>query len=229
VLESTDVEGTKTVRVVIEMKQYLRPKLKSFAETLEDYVRAHTEAIVVLSDYGPLPSATLLARIEPPYRERAFAVGDVHPGSLAAVEEVKSLISANVPGPPRVPASGAKGLSEIREVVVDLSASMDRLLGNEEIIATLRELDATLPLLRWIGVDESIRAEGVGTAGLRALLDIPRDRGTKLAASLRGRELGATLIITDDDGYAQLEHLVKKSALRVAVARGSTIEWDAIP
>ncbi|MDE0778174.1 MAG: hypothetical protein OSB43_17985 [Nocardioides sp.] len=85
--------------LVVEAKQWARSGLKNFNAALTDYSGAHSEATVVLANYGPMSRA--LVRSPP---DRCVALGHVRPDRPTAretmVKQVRSAVPPSKPAPP---------------------------------------------------------------------------------------------------------------------------------
>jgi hypothetical protein len=67
--------------LAVECKQYRRPSNKKFADAITDYGRGHADAQIVLVDYGPARSDTVLKYVASEVRPRATVIGDLHPSA----------------------------------------------------------------------------------------------------------------------------------------------------
>ena len=92
VIRSTDGSTIGRVRYVLEAKQYAKASLRNFSRALRDYAVVHTNAVVALANYGPMPStvtaelAALTAKMKDKrVIERCKAFGNVEPTYPASV------------------------------------------------------------------------------------------------------------------------------------------------
>jgi hypothetical protein len=74
--------------LVLEAKQHLRSANREFREAIEDYAHACPQAGVLLANHGPC-GKTLMAQVAPEASRRALARGNVHPGDMDNVEQLR--------------------------------------------------------------------------------------------------------------------------------------------
>lgn len=84
------------VPLVVECKQYAKPKNKSFADTLTDYAHGHPAARVVLVNYGPGQETTITNRVADDVRNRTTFIPEVHPGNPHALRRFRQEIRSAV-------------------------------------------------------------------------------------------------------------------------------------
>lgn len=222
ILASSEENAPDRVIVVIETKQYLRPKLRNFIDALVDYARGHPQATVILADYGPVP-AILVDKVPDELRTRTVALGDVRPRSTEALKRLAELVLGALPLAP----SAEERPADTRAaefVVVDISGSMRDALADSSVVETLRAIARENPQARWLAVDDDVRLERAGPSGLERLLELPRNAGTDLAAVLRGRAMSVAVVITDEEGIRQLAVLRERPRV-IGCVKGAVVEW----
>jgi hypothetical protein len=209
-------------KLVLELKQYLRPSLKKFGDALTDYARAFTEAKVVLADYGPI-SPALIDMLPVNLSNRAVAVGDVRPGGVSEILHLQQHIRATLP-PPQVAKHMAP--SAVSTIIVDVSGSMRETLTWQLVRKHLHDLEASNPSAAWVAADTGVRATLSGPNAVDQLLALDMSGSTSLAQIASSYQGSTTIVITDEDGEKQLrdEELQLK---RIGLARPNGIEWQS--
>jgi hypothetical protein len=67
--------------LAVECKQYRRPSNRKFADAITDYGRGHADAQIILVDYGPARSESVLKYVDSEVQPRAAVIGDLHPSA----------------------------------------------------------------------------------------------------------------------------------------------------
>jgi hypothetical protein len=208
-------------RVILEAKHYKRADSRGFRAALSDYAQSESNALVLLANYGPVPSSVEHG-LDPKIANRTRALGDVRPDHQQAVADLAHTIHSALPGPIVRRTSTA---AQIGLMVVDTSGSMRAALASESIREALREIAAANPHARLVAADTNVRQEWEAAAtALDVLFQLPCRGGTDLPGALARLPLHEALIVTDDEGMSQLDgHELRP--LLVGVTDGPTIRW----
>ena len=199
-----EVDRAETCKLAIEVKHYKRSGGKKFAEPLEDYARAHSEAEVLLVTHGPAGQAW--AEIDKAVRNRCHVIGRLRPANLKAREELRQKVRECV-GEPEAPWSSRRDASVV--IAIDISGSMRELLKRESTRELLRDLARQHGAGKLAAVDTEIRDECQATEAAYERLLGSRGGSTSLKqpmAELLTR-YDKILLITDHDGLAQAQAL----------------------
>lgn len=208
-------------KVVLELKQYLRPSVKKFGAALVDYTRAFTNADVLLADYGPMSPAVMTV-VPDILASRSIALGDVRPGREREILELQQRIRQALPPAPAVGRHQAP--VAVKTILVDVSGSMRERLVWQAVRDHLRDLAKANPASTWVAVDTQVRATLTGPDALEKLLALEMSNSTELSqivATYRGND---TIVITDEDGEKQLRDQ-GPSLKRIGLANSNGIEW----
>jgi hypothetical protein len=188
--------------VVIETKQYAKASARNFAEALIDYARGRPNACVILVNYGAAPER-ILRRVPEELRSRTILLGHFRPGQQNELATFQELIRKALPPPPPVKTTPGRMFDLI---AVDISGSMADRLKRAEALETLRWAVYSCPGARLLAVDTEVRVRlSASDEALRQLLALPRNRGTNLPQALSKEDYRRALVITDQDGWHQLE------------------------
>lgn len=191
--------------LVIEVKHYGRAARRKFHEVVVDYAAAHPSAKVVLVNHGPV--ADMLDGVSDDMLARCRQLGNLTPTNMAQLEVLKQLVRKAVAEAEAVNVvARAPGPREERALVVDVSSSMKPLLRDAAFAQNLEHHLDRFGLM--VLVDTAIRV----TCDAETVIDFARacDGGnTDLVPAVRSIFAGrkAVVVITDDDGVAQMETL----------------------
>jgi hypothetical protein len=143
--------------LVVECKQYRTSSTENFLHALVDYAHGRPDAVVALVNYGPA-RREILQQVPDELRPRVFLIGDVRPGSAAAVEEfhnvVRSAIAAISPRETAassvVRSSMVQTASTLRSVglawgdrIRDLDLSLEITRGGSKTVLDFHQLGST--------------------------------------------------------------------------------------
>jgi hypothetical protein len=78
--------------LVVESKQYQKPAYESFGHAITDYARGHPDAMVILVNYGPGETSTLLTHVDEGVHDRARFVSRMRPDDAVALERFRLLV-----------------------------------------------------------------------------------------------------------------------------------------
>jgi len=214
-------EDPENARVVLELKQYLRPSVKKFSAALIDYTRAFKDADVWLSDYGPLTPAAVMNPVSAELATRAAAFGNVRPGNTSQIADLQQRIRGAPPAPP--PASPGQQPVAAKTILVDVSGSMREVLSWQSVRRQLHDLASANPAATWVAADTRVRATLKGADAVDQLLSLDMSDSTELAQIVAGYQGSDTLVITDEDGETQLRGQQFKIK-RIGLAKAKGIE-----
>jgi hypothetical protein len=216
-----DTHNPENAKVVLELKQYLRPSKKKFSNVLIDYTNAFTRAKVLLSDYGPM-SPAVMSVVPVDLAQRAAALGDVRPGNTREVRDLQQRIRQALPQPP--PGRPDQAPRAVTTIVVDISGSMREVLAWQAVQKNLHDLAEENPGAKWIAADTQVRASFTGADALDKILSLDMSGSTDLAQIVVQYQGNDAVVITDDDGESQLRAL-GINLKRIGLARPKGIEW----
>ncbi len=77
--------------LVVEVKHYLLPARRSFADALEDYAKGRCSAQVALVDYGPIGSG-VTEKLDKAVRDRCQCIEEFRPKNAEALEQFATLV-----------------------------------------------------------------------------------------------------------------------------------------
>jgi|GEM_PF-2725269 len=206
----TNVDLTSTrCLLVVEVKHYKKPVVKSWSDVFSDYARAHESARIILVNYGPAGNA--LKNIAPDWQSRCVIIGDLRPSAFGACallkEEVRRIIGTVTVSDAEAFVAPANAVLPIRSsciIAVDVSASMP---PGPVVEALLIEM-ITVFTPDWLAaIDTQVRDKYVASRkSVSDLLDLPRNDETRLHEPLYAllREHERVLLVTDTQGAQTL-------------------------
>jgi hypothetical protein len=180
--------------LVIECKQYKAPNNKSFGEAITDYAKTHTDATIILANYGPTNPSTVEKYITSEFQPRAVIIGKMRPDEQDQVRAFEKAVrrATNVYTPAIANNTGAITLTwgqEPRDL--DLHLTLTPSIGEttQEVDYQSRgsldkhpycELDhdvtagkgpETITIARWLDAEYTITVEKYAGAGSLATSD----------------------------------------------------------
>ncbi|HXF68667.1 MAG TPA: hypothetical protein VNK89_02575 [Thermoflexus sp.] len=192
-----------STRVVVETKQYARASVRDFVEALIDYARGRPNARVILVNYGAAPE-WILDYVPNELRQRTMLLGCFRPREHKVLTDFQRLVRDALPSPPPVEAPVGRVFDLI---AVDISASMADQLKRAEALEILRWAIHSSPGARLLAVDTEVQLRlNASDEALRQLLALPHKGGTNLPRALSQDDCRRGLVITDPDGWQQLEN-----------------------
>jgi hypothetical protein len=204
--------------VAIECKQYRKANPQNFADALIDYARGRPNAKVLLVNYSDIPEK-ILDRIDNNLKARTLTVGNFRPDKLQEMEIFKHIVLEALPK--------AIVKKEVREslkerqfdlIAVDISGSMENILGGENVLKILQMIIDFSPSAKLLAIDTVMKKEWANAgAGLQELLALPRNGGTDLPKALSNYDLERAVILTDNDGWMELNNIDNLPSLVIEI------------
>ncbi|CAM3397823.1 hypothetical protein RHBI111906_12395 [Rhodothermus bifroesti] len=192
-----------STRVVVETKQYARASVRNFVEALIDYARGRPKARVILVNYGAAPE-WILDYVPDELRQRTVLLGCFRPGEQKVLTDFQHLVREVLPSPHL---AGATPERVFDLIAVDISGSMEKQLERAEVLEMLRWAIHSSPGACLLAVDTEVRLRlNASDKALRQLLALPHNGGTNLPQALSKDDYRRGLVITDQDGWQQLEN-----------------------
>ncbi|NQX56850.1 hypothetical protein HQN86_24750 [Pedobacter panaciterrae] len=203
---------------VVEVKQYRKPSSRKFTEAINDYANGLPYADVFLVNYGSVHEGMLLD-----HADRSFFFGLVRPDldtKMDFTDAFKNAISTRLPPPFLIKVPGLNktdfNISATKEIYIDVSSSLDTDAYRSFLNNILEPILVYKTAERLIAVDTIIRQEwqAPDAKSISELTDLDFSGATDFAAYLP--ELSEmTIVVTDEDGAAQIQSAGKKGILLV--------------
>jgi len=212
--------------VAIECKQYRKANSRNFADALTDYASGRPKSKVILVNYGGIPES-VLDRVDDTLRMRTSAIGNFKPDGVEEFDSFKRILLESVPKPVIIEKEiqGIPNEMQFALVAVDISSSMSGTLNNDMVLKTLYMIAHSSPNAKLLAIDTSVRGEWEGTKdNLLELLKLSRGGSTDLPRVLSKYDMKNSVILTDDDGWGQLNTMKIPPYLVIEIGTTKSIQ-----
>jgi len=226
VVSGEPIGDARTTLLVVECKQYLRQKRKSFSEALVDYARGHPGAPVVLVNYGPT-TESVLERVEELAADvscRTEVIGRLRPDCPEALAAFARTVRAAVPvAEPPAPAIGPTNLVPIDEV--SRGSQADEEAGSLSL--AWGAVPADLDLHAWVQAGDgsvehvSFRQKAASRHSMHLTLDrdVTTGHGPETLCWVRPRGVALTFAVHNFSGERSLAGCAARIALTTSTVR----------
>lgn len=185
--------GSEVCGLVVEVKHYKKAARGPWVDVLTDYAKAHPSANILLVNYGPAGKAD--THILEELRGRCHVIGELRPGSTAALEYFRQIVTGL--------AGSRRGVHRV--IVLDMSSSME--LRSRQIASSLKDLASAFDCKQvWAVDDEIIEELEAVTLSDIAITQLLRGRVEMLASPLMTALATheSVLLVSDESGLRNI-------------------------
>ena len=217
-------ETSGTCRLAVECKHYKRSSTQNFSEALNDYTAALGTAYVVLANYGPV-GANVEKAVQESRRERCSALGFVNPEGEGPLAQFSKIVRKVIGEPDPFDSAEILQLARPDEapiLLIDVSGSMQAAIDGErgrKLVANLIRFNHVRTVA---AADTALRAEsGTSPGEIDELLAAGGGDRTSLQGPVETLlRKGSVLVLTDEEGYRQLDTFQVARMERIDAASG---------